>query len=131
MPECVRRSRVGVRLQAEDFVDPHGDRIGNLEQGAVVLQHRFRPARGPGPQDPVVNGLDGGSKRHGDVIKAERSPDSAADRTRRHRARRARGAVRKELGVALVQARDGVAQSVGGEHLGPPLSSARVDLDQD
>ena len=35
-----------------------------------------------------------------------------------------------ELGVALVQADDGVAQAIGGEQLGPAATSARVDFGQ-
>ena len=52
------------------------------------------------------------------------------DRARRRRGAGARRALGEELGVALVQAGDGVAQPVGGEDLGPPAPSLRVDLDQ-
>ena len=115
--------------QAEDVVLAHGDVVGDLEQRAAVLQQRFRPARGPGPQDPVVDDLDGGCERGGEAIEVDRS-QHRRDRARRRRGAGARGAVGEEVGVALVQPDDGVAQPVGGEALDPPASSLRVDLDQ-
>ena len=92
-------------------------------------QQRFRPARGPGPQGPVVDDLDGGRERRGAAIEVERS-QQRRDRARRRRGAGARGAVGEELGVALVQARDGVAEAVGGEDLGAPAPALRVDLEQ-
>ena len=58
-------------------------------------------------------------------------PRQRRDRARRRRGAGARGAVGEELGVALVQPGDGVAEPVGGEDLAAPASSLRVDLDQD
>ncbi len=109
--------RVG--LQAEDVVDAHGDVVGELEQGAEVLQQRFRPARGPGPQ------RSGGRRPRWRARARWRSDRGRAvphgrDRARRRRGAGALGAVGEELGVALVQAGDGVAEPVGGEDLGPP-----------
>src|SRR5439155_13797519 len=42
-----------------------------------------------------------------------------------------RWAVGKKVGVALVQADDGVAQAVGGEDLVTVVLPARIDLDQE
>ncbi len=94
-----------------------------------MLPQLFRPARGPGPQDPVVDDLDGRCGHRGEAIGVERPPDRR-DRARRRRRAGARGTVGEELGVALVQADDGVAQAIGREQLGPPATSARVDFVQ-
>ena len=117
--------RIGV--QAKDFFGARGGVVGDLEQGAEVLQERFRPTRGPGSQAPVVDDLDGGCDRGGDAIEVEPRPPH---RPRPCRGAGARGPVGKELGVAFVQPRDGVAQPVDGEDLGPRPSSLGVDLDQ-
>ena len=118
-----------IRLQAEDLVVAQGGVLGELERGAVVLQQRLPPVRGPGPQDPVVDDLDAGCERRCVAIDIERA-QIGRDRARCRRRVGALGAVEEKLGVALVQAGDGVAQPVGGEDLGPPASPVRVDLDQ-
>ena len=51
-------------------------------------------------------------------------------RSRRRRRARALGPVGQQLGVALVQADDGVAQMLGGEALVPPPLPLGVDLEQ-
>ncbi len=115
-----------ISLQVEDFVRARGDLVGELEHGAEVVQVRFPPTRGPGSQGPVVDDLDVGCDRGGIAIEVERR--HPPDRARRRRRAGARGAVGEELGVALVQAGDGVAQPVGGEALPPSDSSLRVGL---
>ena len=116
-------------MQTEEFVGARGGVVGELEHGAEVLKVRFRPTREPGPQGPVVNDLDGGCDQRGDAIEVERSLHSH-DRLRRCRGAGTRGAVGEEIGVPFVQPRDGVAQPVDGEDLGPRPSSLGVDLDQ-
>ena len=112
--------RVG--SQGEDVVDAVGDVVGELEQGADAPQHGFGSAHGPEPDGPVVDELDVGRERRGVAIEVRRS-QQRRDRARRRRGAGALGAVGEELGVALVQPGDGVAQAVGGEDLGPPASS--------
>ena len=78
-----------------------------------------------------TNSTSGASAVREAIEVGQRSSGHRRDRARRRRGARALGAVGEELGVALVQAGDGVAQPVGGEDLGPPASPLRVDLDQD
>src|SRR5262249_8156649 len=52
------------------------------------------------------------------------------DRLGRGRRSIAVGALGEKLGVAFVQPRDGVAQLAGSEHLVPPESASRLDLEQ-
>src|SRR5262249_4585668 len=49
-----------VRPQGEDIVVAEGDVMAEIEVGAPVPQQLLRSARGPGPQNPVVDDLDGG-----------------------------------------------------------------------
>ncbi len=114
--------RVG--SQAEDVVDAGGAVVGELEQGAERAAGPLRlRARTGEPDGAVVDELDVGRERRAVAIEVERS-QQRRDRARRRRGAVALGAVGEELGVALVQPGDGVAQPVGGEDLGPPASSA-------
>src|SRR5262249_7849214 len=116
------------RVQGENVVNTDGDVVSELDEGAETLQHRVRSARGPGPQGTVVDGLDGGSERRGKALDLGRSREGRG-RSRRREGAGGLGALGKELGVALVQASDGVAEMVRGEALVPPAPPLCVDLD--
>src|SRR5262249_30475300 len=116
------------RVQAENVVNTDGDVVGELDEGAETLQHRVRSARGPGPQGTVVDGLDGGGGPGGKALDRGRSGEGRG-RSRGRDGAGALGAFGKELGVALVQAYDGVAEMVRGEALVPPAPPLCVDLD--
>ena len=77
----------------------------------------------------MVDDLDVGGEGRGKALEVERR-HVGGDRARRRRGARACRAVGEQLGVALVQARDGVAQVIVRELLGAPASPVRVDLDQ-
>src|SRR5262249_10514298 len=102
---------------------------GGLEEraqrGAVLRDSVYRPE----PDDPVVVVGDIGGHRRGLVIEVERS-NLRCDRAGGRGDAPPLGAVWEQLGVALVQADDGVAQPVGGEVLGPPAAPGWVDLDE-
>src|SRR5262249_21722888 len=49
-----------VRPRGEHIAVAEGDVMAEIEMGAPVPQQLFRSARGPGPQRPVVDDLDGG-----------------------------------------------------------------------
>ena len=70
----------------------------------------------------------------GAIAVAQRSrsggPISAATERADRRGAGALGAVGEQLGIALVQPGDGVAQVVVGEDLEPLASPLRIDLDQ-
>ena len=117
MPKFVQRSEERVGAQREDVVDAVVEVVRELGAGAELLQERLRSAHGPDPEGPVVDELDGGRERRGVAIEVERS-DHRRDRARRRRGAGALGAVGEQLGVALVEAGDGVAEAVGGEELG-------------
>jgi len=115
-----------IRFQSEDFIEARGDVVGELQHGAHVLHDRLLPTGGPGSQDPVVDDLGGGREKR--MIRLPRLHP-------RHRAcgRRsagALGAVGEELGVALVEPDDGVAQPFDREDLAPAAPPLRVDLGQ-
>ena len=100
-------------------------------------EERMRPQRAlgsahrPEPEGPAVDELDVRREPLRRAIGVERSAACVRDRARRRRGAGALGAFGEQLGVALVEAGDGVAEAVGGEDLGPPASSLGVDLDQD
>src|SRR5262249_17623105 len=77
----------------------------------------------------MVDHLDIGPDRRGPAIEIG-WPEERRHRARRRRGAAARGAVGEQLGVALVQPGDGIAQAVGGEDLAPRAPSLPVDLDQ-
>src|SRR5262249_30887244 len=77
----------------------------------------------------VVDELDVGPNGRGPAIEVG-LPEEGRDRARRCRGAVARGALGEQLGVALVEADDGVAKAVGGEDLAPRAASLSVDLDQ-
>ncbi len=131
VPKFVTPHEQRVGSQAEDVVDANGDVVGDLEQGAEACAGRLRAPRA----DPIPRVRWSTTRwRARAPWRSDRGrtvPSMRRDRARRRRGAGARGAVGEELGVALVQPRDGVAQLVGGEDLGPPASPLRVDLDQD
>src|SRR5215468_4051363 len=57
-----------IRLHGEDIVEADGGDVGEIEPGAHVPQELLRSLRGPGPQSPVVDVLDGGGERLGKAI---------------------------------------------------------------
>ena len=75
-------------------------------------QKRLGSAQDPEPDGAVIDELDGGRERRGAAIEVERS-QHRRDRARRRRGAGALGAVGEQLGVALVQPDDGVAEAVG------------------
>jgi len=77
----------------------------------------------------VVDVLHGGCKRRGPAIEIEPFLESG-ERAHRRRGADAFWTVGEEVGVALVQPGDGVAQPVLGEDLEPSSLPLRVDLDQ-
>ena len=120
---------VCVGSQIEHIVDAVGDVVGNLIDGAQHAQHSIGSAHGFEAHGPVIGEFDGRPDRPGVASKVVRA-HVRRDRARRRRGAGAFGSVGEELGVALVESGDGVAQLVGGEVLGPPASPLRVDLDQ-
>src|SRR5262249_28990019 len=112
--------------QGEDIVEALGE-VDEPEPGAPVLHRRFCSARGPGPQDAMVEDLHGRWEGAGPAIELDREAHDRRDQPRGRRGAGAGGAVGEQLDVALVQPRDGVAQAVGGEGLDPPESSVPVD----
>ena len=115
--------RVG--SEGENVVDGRGEVVREVEQRADTPPHCFGSVHGPQPDGPVVDELDAGRER----------PAVGRSRQRQDRARRRRGAgalraAGEDVGVAFVQAGDGVAQPVDGEDLTPPASPLYVDLDQ-
>ena len=123
-----QEERVG--SQAEDIVDAVGDAVGNLEQAAHSAEYAFGSSReSEQPDGPVIGELDGRRERRGPAIGVVR-PEYRRDGTRRRRGASALGAVGEELGVALVEARDGVAEAIGGEDLEPPHQRFPIDLEE-
>src|SRR5262249_26281033 len=117
-----------IALQAEDFVFGERGIVGEIEPGAVVLEERCGSSRGPGSQDPAIDGLYVGSVCRGVAIGIE-GPGIGWDGARGPRGAGARGPGREDLGVALEQAGDGVAQPVAREAFDPPAPSLHIDLD--
>ncbi|MGH7339952.1 MAG: hypothetical protein ACREKH_05615, partial [Candidatus Rokuibacteriota bacterium] len=78
----------------------------------------------------MVDGLDVWCERQLHVAHGKHLPREPGDRARRRRAPGARGTFGKQLGKALVQPDQGVAQPIGGEDLEPPAETLRVDLDE-
>src|SRR5262249_8393732 len=60
-----------IALQAEDFVFGERGIVGEIEPGAVVLEERCGSSRGPGSQDPAIDGLYVGSVCRGVAIGIE------------------------------------------------------------
>src|SRR5262249_59464650 len=79
-------------------------------------------------QTSGVAAPEGGYKQGGMAIGVG-WPDARRNRPCRRCGNGPRGAIGQQLGVALVEPDDGVAQMVGGEDLGSP-TSLRVDLRQ-
>jgi len=122
------QERIG--SQRQNVVDAPRTVAREVEQRAVQTQEARWTARGPEAEGSVVDAIDIRREYRGHAI------DIARPEHRRHRSRRCRracalGAVGGEVGVALVQSGDGVAQPVLGEDLRPPASPLHVGLDQD
>src|SRR5262250_3532539 len=84
--------------------------------------------RRPQPKTSVIDELDVVCEQRVAVTEVE--AEERRDQTRRRRGALALGAVGEELGVALVQTRDGVAQAVGSEVFAAPPPSLLVDLEK-
>ena len=110
--------RVG--SQVEDVVKAVGDPIGELDQGAQLLRSASAPRWTRSPASGGRRSRRRGMRRG---VRSGRRSQQRRDRARRRRGTIALGAVGEELGIALVQPDDGVAESVGGEVLAPPASS--------
>src|SRR5437867_2364979 len=120
---------VRVGGQAEDVGDVRGEVVGCVEKAASAAKKILGSARGAEPEEPVLCELDIGGQGGSAGLLVERGQH------RRNRACRCRdaGALRavgEEVGVALVQAGDRLAQPLGGEDLGSPASPMWIDLDQ-
>src|SRR5262249_28625957 len=120
-----------VRPETGDVIVTEYDVVGDLQNGAKLLPECFGPTREPGSEDPVIDDLHVGRPRCRVAIGMEWAVDGRRDRTCRRRGAVARGPGGEQLGVALVQPHDRVAQPVGGEPLHPPASSVRIHLDHD
>src|SRR5262249_26974293 len=128
--EVRRAQESSVGAQGEDVLDAVGDVVGEFEESAERAQVGVASARGRQADGPVVvDELDGWVERRGEAIEADR-PDQRRDRPRRCCGAGARGAVGEQLGVALVEPDDGVAQVIWAEDLAPPVSPLRVDVAQ-
>src|SRR5205807_1919872 len=105
--------------QRDDVVNSDGDAFGHVGHGLQMAKHHFRSVSGPGSQRPMVEALETGSKRRGPAIKVEWSYHRR-DRARRRGGARAFASLGKELGIALVQAHDGVSNAIDSERLTAP-----------
>ncbi len=129
VPKFVQRTRNASGRRPRMSSTRSGDVVGDARAASGASAGTLRSARGPEPDGPVVDELDGGRERRRPAIERPAVPASPRPSAPSPRRGRAPGR-REELGVALVQPGDGVAQPVGGEDLAPPASPLRVDLDQ-
>ena len=119
--------RVG--SQTEDVVDARGPVVRELGQGAHGPQRCLGSVHGAQSDGPGVDELDGRRERGSPALDVRRS-HQRSNRTLRRRGAGACRAVGEEVGVALVQADDGVAQAIGCEQLRLSATALGVDLDQ-
>ena len=119
-----------VRLQREDRVVPEHDIAGDLAQGAEVVEERGGATDGPGSEPPVIDRLEVGGEHGRPAIEIALRPHLRSHRACRRRRALTLRALGQQLGVALVEAGNRIAEAVGREHLCVPAETALVDLEE-